>query len=377
MGTAATFSVSAVGTGLTYQWRKDGVNIVGVNNASYTIAATVANDAGVYSVIVTSTCSPNDTSGNAVLVIDPKPSAIMGTPSVNATFTTTLTNVVPGGKWSSSDTTIAKVDSTTGVVTGVLFGTAIISYTVNNACGVITVKKDFTVIRNTVKVSLKVFLQGPYNPNSGFMDATLRVNGFLPSVEPYTGMSNFIHKGSGGGELFDNPAVSTIIGNNAIVDWVFIELRDKATPSKVVATRSALLQRDGDIVDTDGTSALTINDVIVGDYYIAVRHRNHLGFRTATPQSLTTTSLSLNLSDGSTALFGSTPLKLIGSVYVMYSGNGDGNGAVNAIDKNSIWLKTNGQFNYLRGDFNLDGAVNAVDINEHWRLNNSKVQQLD
>jgi Bacterial Ig-like domain (group 2) len=376
IGSATTLSVTATGTGLTYKWRKDSVDIAGATSANYTIAASVAKDSGTYTVVVGSTCSRNDTSTNAVLVIDPKPSAITGDTAVNATFKTTFKNDVLGGTWSSSNPAIATVDST-GVVTGVLFGTATISYTVSNACGVITVKKDITVIRNFVKVSLKAFLQGPYNANNGFMEATLRVNGYLPSVEPYTGMANFTHKGSGGGELFDNPAVSTTIGNNAIVDWVFIELRDKTDSKKVVATRSALLQRDGDIVDTDGTSALTINDVIVGDYFIAVRHRNHLGFRTATAQPLKTTSLSLNFTDNSTPLFGTKPLKLIGAAYVMYSGNGDGNGAINAIDKNKEWLPKSGQFNYLRGDFNMDGAVNALDITDHWRVNNSQVQQLD
>jgi hypothetical protein len=376
VGLPATLSVTAMGTGLTYQWQKDSVNITGATNAAYTVDATTAANNGVYSVIIGSTCSPVDTSANVVLVIDPKPSAIMGSNSVNATFTTTFTNTVLGGTWSSSDTLIAKVD-TAGVVSGILAGTVTISYTVANACGVITVKKDFTVIRNTVLVNAKVFLQGPYNPNNGFMDATLRVNGYLPSVEPYSSMSNFVHKGSGGGELFDNPAVTTIIGNNAIVDWVFIELRDKADPKKVVATRSALLQRDGDIVDTDGTSSLTLYDVIAGDYYIAIRHRNHLGFRTASAKTLNTTALTLNFTDGSTEVFGRNPLKLIGAAYTMYAGNGDSNGAINAIDKNNVWLRSNGLFNYLRADFNMDGAVNALDRNQYWLLNNSQVQQLD
>jgi Leucine-rich repeat (LRR) protein len=377
IGTKATLSVTATGSGLTYQWKKDSVDITGATKASYTIDTATVLDAGVYSVVVGSTCSPKDTSAKTVLVIDLKPSDIIGTPSVNATFSTALTNTVAGGQWSSNDTTIAKVNAVTGVVTGIFFGTTTINYTVANACGVITVKKEFTVVRNTVLVSLKAFLQGPYNANTGFMDATLRVNGYLPSVEPYTGMSNFIHKGNGGGELFDSPAITTIIGNNAIVDWVFIELRDKTTPSKVVATRSALIQRDGDIVDTDGTSALLFNDVIAGDYHIAVRHRNHLGFRTSTSKPLTTIPLSLNFTDGSTPIFGSNPLKLIGSAYVMYGGNGDSNSAINAIDKNSVWLKANGQFNYLRADFNMDGAVNAADRNDFWLLNNSRVQQLD
>lgn len=52
----ATFSVAATGTGLTYQWRKDGNNIAGATNATYTINPIAAASAGNYSVVVTGTC---------------------------------------------------------------------------------------------------------------------------------------------------------------------------------------------------------------------------------------------------------------------------------------------------------------------------------
>ena len=48
----------------------------------------------------------------------------------------------------------------------------------------------------------------------------------------------------------------------------------------VLQTRSALVQRDGDIVDIDGVSPVTFNNVASTNYTIAVRHRNHLGLST-------------------------------------------------------------------------------------------------
>ena len=50
---SATFSVTATGTGDTYQWRRDGVNITGATNSSYTISPVTAGSAGTYDVIVT------------------------------------------------------------------------------------------------------------------------------------------------------------------------------------------------------------------------------------------------------------------------------------------------------------------------------------
>ena len=77
-------------------------------------------------------------------------------------------------------------------------------------------------------------------------------------------------------------------GRNAIVDWVFVELRSSASPTTVVDSRSALVQRDGDIVDVDGVSPVTFNSVVSGSFYVAVKHRNHLGVMTAAPIALTT-----------------------------------------------------------------------------------------
>ena len=54
VGQPAGFSVTASGTApLTYQWMKNGVNIVGATGASYSIASTVTADAASYSVKVT------------------------------------------------------------------------------------------------------------------------------------------------------------------------------------------------------------------------------------------------------------------------------------------------------------------------------------
>lgn len=56
-GSAASFSVSAIGSGtLTYQWRKNGVNISGATSSTYTIANPVLADTGLYSVAVSDSC---------------------------------------------------------------------------------------------------------------------------------------------------------------------------------------------------------------------------------------------------------------------------------------------------------------------------------
>jgi hypothetical protein len=78
-GQSATFAVAATGTGLTYQWRKNGSNIPGATNSSFTIASVVALDAGSYDVVVTGACGSAN-SNPATLSVNLPPAADAGGP---------------------------------------------------------------------------------------------------------------------------------------------------------------------------------------------------------------------------------------------------------------------------------------------------------
>ena len=139
---------------------------------------------------------------------------------------------------------------------------------------------SIVVLDTTVNLLPKLFLQGAYDPITGLMRDDLRIQGLIPSLEPYTTLEGFNHQFRGGGETV-SPAILAVSGPDAIVDWVFIELRSKEDVSQVIATHAALLQRDGDIVDSsDGVSPVKFEGVREDYYYIAIRHRNHLGVLT-------------------------------------------------------------------------------------------------
>jgi ELWxxDGT repeat protein len=219
------------------------------------------------------------------------------------------------------------------------------------------------------KLSAKVFLQGPYNTATGLMNDDLRTKNLIPTTEPYTGLLGFSHFGGGGGETVA-PSVLAIMGNDAIVDWVFIQLRLKSNVGTVVATRSALLQRDGDIVDVDGISPVSFI-IGSGDYYVAIRHRNHLGVRTANPISLSTTTTSLidftTLATPS-LFYGTNPQKDLGSgKFGLYMGNVIQDGVIkysgSSNDRLPILTKIGGANitatanGYFLEDCNMDGMV--------------------
>ncbi|MEE8599927.1 immunoglobulin domain-containing protein, partial [Euzebya tangerina] len=72
-GVQVTFTVTAEGDELGYQWRKNGQDIPDATDASYTIASAIVDDAGNYDVVVGNACG-EVTSDAATLVVDEWPS---------------------------------------------------------------------------------------------------------------------------------------------------------------------------------------------------------------------------------------------------------------------------------------------------------------
>ena len=113
------------------------------SNASVTAGAVTGITAGMATVSYTVTNSCGSASATKSIAINPAPDAgsIGGSTTVCVAATTTLTDAVAGGTWSStSGATVAS-----GVVTGVTPGTAMISYAVSNSCGTATATAAVTI----------------------------------------------------------------------------------------------------------------------------------------------------------------------------------------------------------------------------------------
>jgi choice-of-anchor B domain-containing protein len=226
-----------------------------------------------------------------------------------------------------------------------------------------SINEGLFVLRPRTSLRLRAMLEGPYDPGTGMMHDSLRTKGLLPTQEPYTALG-YAHVG-GGGETV-SPNVFNTTGPNAIVDWVVVELRDAEDPSIVLATRSALLQRDGDIVGTDGTSPVQF-DLAVGDHHIAVRHRNHLGIMTAAPVRVSVAERTYDLSDGSVALYGTEATRNVNGRRLLWNGNtradaellytGAGNDRDPILVRVGGVVPTNTVQGYHVEDVNMDGTV--------------------
>ncbi len=68
------------------------------------------------------------------ITVNPQPAVVTGTAIVCVNATTTLSSATFGGTWSSSNTSLATVGSSSGIVTGVSAGNPVISYTLPAGC---------------------------------------------------------------------------------------------------------------------------------------------------------------------------------------------------------------------------------------------------
>ena len=218
---------------------------------------------------------------------------------------------------------------------------------------------------NTVKVRMNIaaLLQGPYNNGNSLMDDGLRSGGLVPLTEPFTALGyGFV---GGGGESTTAPVLA-ITGNDAIVDWILLELRDATDATIVLASRSALVQRDGDVVDIAGSSPVTF-DMSPGNYHVAMLHRNHLGIMTFAPLALGDQVTDLDFTTTATPTYGTDARKDIGGTQVLWAGDVTFNGQVKYTgagnDRDPILqaigglVPTNTAVGYLQEDVNLNGEV--------------------
>ncbi len=94
-------------------------------------------------------CSSSPSSATVITVnSNPIVGAISGMSPLCEAVSTTYTSITPSGVWSSSNNSIATVNSISGVVTGVSAGTATISYTVTNGSGCSTTVNKIIVIES-------------------------------------------------------------------------------------------------------------------------------------------------------------------------------------------------------------------------------------
>jgi hypothetical protein len=177
-----------------------------------------------------------------------------------------------------------------------------------------------------LSLNINTLLQGPLlSPiDAGLMNDDLRSANIIPSLSPYDWGdiipdTNVFNAGgiTGTGLIQDN-----------IVDWVWVEIRSASDNTLIVDGTSALVQRDGDIVALDGVSNVILRGFI-SEYYVVVKHRNHLGVMTLNKVALSTNPTNIDFTNSGTATFGANArVQLSNGAMALWSGDANGDGKI-------------------------------------------------
>jgi hypothetical protein len=174
-GNAATFSVTATGSGVTYQWQLGGVNVVdggtisGATTATLNISSLVSGDAGNYTVIVSGSCGSPVTSTTSVLTVNTGAS-ITTQPVASQTlcsgtaavFGVTATGTGLTYQWKKGGTALIDGGTLTGSTTATLNISSVVSsdgsnYTVDVSapgCGVpLTSTTSALIVNNSISIT--------------------------------------------------------------------------------------------------------------------------------------------------------------------------------------------------------------------------------
>lgn len=211
-----------------------------------------------------------------------------------------------------------------------------------------------TAMPTVLRVQAKVLLEGPYFGN-GEMTQVLRNKILLPFSTPYD-EAPWNHAGNESvGQLNDMPFNAT--------DWILLELQD--INHNTVATASGFLTATGDVIGVDGQAGVSFS-AISGNYYLAVRHRNHVDVVSSQRINVSAgVPVFYNFTIGGNVMDGANQLKDLNGIglFGLKAGDYDGNGIVNVKDYNQYWNEATNTNQYLREDGNLDSHVLTNDFN--------------
>jgi uncharacterized protein YjdB len=111
----------------------------GVWSSAFPSVATASAVTGIISGISPGTAVifytlPTSCRASAVVTVNPAPGPVTGLAAICEGSGSTMSNVVPGGIWSSSNTTVATVNPSSGSVSALVAGTTVVSYTLGAGC---------------------------------------------------------------------------------------------------------------------------------------------------------------------------------------------------------------------------------------------------
>ena len=205
------------------------------------------------------------------------------------------------------------------------------------------------------EIALNIWLEGAYDNLTTGMNTILLEKNLLPLSQPFSSSPYFYN----GVEMLAN---SADFPTNT-VDWLLIELRDANDNTQIVAQKAALLLADGNIVNADGTTLSFENIAANQNYFIVVRHRNHLDIMSSNAVSFASNA-AYDMSVPSNVMGSTAQLQALSNgKYALLAGDFDASGHINFTDINLYFGESAALNEYLISDGDLNATTTVSDMN--------------
>jgi hypothetical protein len=222
----------------------------------------------------------------------------------------------------------------------------------------IEMQDEHLLTENRLLLNCRVFLSGFYRQTHEKMNTALFSLSLLPQESPYV----------------QAPGRALSL-ENTIVDWLVLECRTSKL-GQAVYSKSVLLSRDGDLIDPLTGSRDIPLYLPEGDYYLAIKHRNHLPVVSRNAVSLTKAQKTIYnilspdnvLNPRSVCFIGETEMQMQTgqiqtlSLYGMCPGDMNQDRVINTMDYIQWYNASSaGESGYSCCDLNGDGLVDDQD----------------
>jgi hypothetical protein len=202
-----------------------------------------------------------------------------------------------------------------------------------------------------VQARIRLYLQG-------FFDGSDMIDGLtVPANPPYSEDPNRL-------QHTVNPIPPDI------TDWVLVQLKGSAD-GPVVSTVSALLRKDGYLVSDDGSEEVVrFDNLSDGDYYIQIKHRNHLSVISSQAWNLTDDAVTFcDLTQENAIAGDGSSVQLSSGARALVAGDIDQDDQVTSADY-VLWYndQQNSVSGYVDTDLDGDGVVDGSDF-QMWHDN--------
>jgi len=263
---------------------------------------------------------------------------------------------------------------------------------------------NFVYTINCQPVTLKVFLEGPYDSGTNSLHSTFNINHVLPGQDKllspsmsvrllapftpfgqpynivpwtYTGNSGAIY----GDPTAPNAPANVIPYPADVVDWVLVTVRHNGIlPAHNVWSCAGWVHTDGHVSFPDPCGGLVFTP---GDsYYILVQHRTHLGVLSPVAAATSCGGLVINsdftIADSYAPIFRYGQKEVATGIWAMHAGNGEQASSIAAISSldRTTWRVFQNTYGYSIGDYNMSAFTESAGDENMWKSNQNKTSGI-